>query len=214
MKVSSVVGIVASAAAVVAVAVAVIAVAVTKKAPSPEVVKREFTAYVETLAPAGWLVLVEGRERLVVRDTVKGQLFGNTMLGEFLKIRSDAVIEVEAWADTLYGVRLEPAAWSFAVDPRPKRLSVSAPALEARTPAILTETITVRLVDKSILVNEAKVAESMKAALTARFIEYAASRAGAADTQTKATDGLRNIVMGFLKKADLVAEAVDVTFGR
>jgi len=147
-----------------------------------------------------------------VRDTIKGQLFGETMLGEFLKIRSDAVVEVEAWADTVYGVGLDPAAWSCSLDPGGKRLTIGAPPLAARVPAILTDTITVRVVDRSILVNEAKVAESMKAALTARFVEYAAERAKAPETLENAKACLEELARGFAEKAGLAVDAVNIAF--
>ncbi|MCX7023309.1 MAG: hypothetical protein NT080_01650 [Spirochaetes bacterium] len=213
MKTSTLVAVVSVSAAIVALSAAVIAWIVRPKVPSAETVRRELVAYVSSLSPAGSLGLVEGRERLVIRDTIKGQLFGATKLGEFLRIRSDAVIEVEAWADTFYGVSLAAELWSVAWDPRTRSLAVHAPTLEARVPAVLTDTITVRILDRSILVNEAKVAESMKSALTKRFTEYVGERAAAPDVTAKADAALAGIVRNFADKLGSGAGSVSASVG-
>ncbi|TFG82357.1 MAG: hypothetical protein E4H20_07825 [Spirochaetales bacterium] len=192
---------------------AAIALAVFR-APNPAAIERSFTSYIEGIAQAGKLVLLETRHRLAIRETVPGRLFGDSTVGRFLDIRSDAVIELYAWADLSLAVDfLSPDTWSVHYDPAGGgRLVLAVPPLGMLTPAVLTETIEARAADRSIFLDEARLIENAKRALTTRFVEEASALIDDPDLRLKATAALEAIARSFAESAGIAVATVDVAF--
>ena len=213
MKIRTVIAIMAIAFAVVSISITFIVIFAPQEKQDSEILKQEFNSYIETLAPYGFLDLVKGYEKLLIKDTIKGQVFGSSKLGEFLKIRSDAVIELEAWAETSYGISLSNDLWSIQWKDNKKYLSVNIPGLEARTPAILTDTIRANILDRSILVNEAKVIESMKSGLTESFNLYISEQLSNTEIRMKAEACLYDIIQKFTDKLHIKNIYIDIKIG-
>ncbi len=177
-------------------------------------VERDFLTYVEGLSETGQLVLVQGRERLTVRETAKGQLFGDTTLGDLLRIRSDAVVELSAWAELSWAVDLDdPDRWSVRLNRRDRVLYVATPPLRTRTPALRTETLEARVLDRSIFLDERRMIESVRAALTVRFEEIARKTSEEPSVRDRAASSLSAIALAFCRKFDLPVDRAEVVFG-
>lgn len=177
-------------------------------------VEREFLTYVEGLSETGHLVLVRGRERLTVRETAQGQLFGDTTLGDLLGIRSDAVVELSAWAELSWAVDLaDPDRWSVRLNRKERVLHVASPPLRTLTPALRTETLEARVVDRSIFLDENRMIESVRTALTVRFEEIARTTSEKPEVRSRAASSLSAIALAFCKKFGLPADRVEVVFG-
>ncbi len=177
-------------------------------------VERDFLSYVEGLSETGKLVLAQGRERLVVRETAKGQLFGDTTIGDLLRIRSDAAVELSAWAELSWAVDLtDPARWSVRFNRKDRILYVATPPLRTLTPALRTETLEARVLDRSIFLDEKRMIDSMRAALTVRFEEIARTTSEEPAVRGRAASSLSAISLAFCRKFGLDAERVEVVFG-
>lgn len=177
-------------------------------------VERDFLSYIEGLSETGKLVLVQGRERLVVRETAKGQLFGNTTIGDLLRIRSDAAVELSAWAELSWAVDLtDPTRWSVRFNRKDRILYVATPPLRTLTPALRTETLEARVLDRSIFLDEKRMIDSVRAALTARFEEIARTTSEEPEVRGRAASSLSAIALAFCRKFGLDAERVEVVFG-
>ncbi len=177
-------------------------------------VERDFLSYVEGLSETGRLVLVQGRERLTVRETARGQLFGNTTLGDLLGIRSDAVVELSAWAELSWAVDLaDPDHWSVRLNRKERVLHVASPPLRTLTPALRTETLEARVLDRSIFLDEKRMIDSVRAALTVRFEEIARATSEEPEVRGRAASSLSSIALAFCRKFGLPADRVEVVFG-
>lgn len=177
-------------------------------------VESRFLSYVEGLSETGRLVLVQGRERLTVQESAKGQLFGDTTLGDLLKIRSDAVVELSAWAELSWAVDLsDPGRWSVRVNRGERILNIAAPPLLTLTPALRTETLEARVLNRSIFLDEKKMIDSVRAALTRRFEEIARSTSDRPEVRNRAAASLSAIALAFCRKFNLPADRVEVVFG-
>ncbi|HSV56895.1 MAG TPA: hypothetical protein VLH39_07280 [Magnetospirillaceae bacterium] len=184
------------------------------RAGSRQLVQREFLSYIESLSETGKLVLVEGRERLTVRETARGQLFGNTTVGDLLGIRSDATVELSAWAELSWAVDLQDTAlWSVRLNRRERSLHISAPPLMTLTPALRTETIEARVLDRSIFLNEKHMIDTVRRALTARFEEIARSTSEQPEIRARAASSLSAIALAFSRRFGLAADSAEVVFG-
>lgn len=173
-----------------------------------------FLSYVEGLSETGRLVLVQGRERLTVQESAKGQLFGDTTLGDLLKIRSDAVVELSAWAELSWAVDLsDPGRWSVRVNRGERILNIAAPPLLTLTPALRTETLEARVLNRSIFLDEKKMIDSVRAALTRRFEEIARSTSDRPEVRNRAAASLSAIALAFCRKFKLPADRAEVVFG-
>lgn len=177
-------------------------------------VERDFLSYLEGLSETGKLVLVQGRERLTVRETAKGQLFGDTTLGDLLGIRSDAVVELSAWAELSWAVDLaDPDRWSVRLNRKERVLHVASPPLRTLTPALRTETLEARVVNRSVFLDERRMIDSVRAALTVRFEEIARTTSEESEVRSRAASALSAIALAFCRKFELDAERVEVVFG-
>jgi len=177
-------------------------------------VERSFLSYVEGLSETGKLILVQGRERLTVRETAKGQLFGDTTLGDLLRIRSDAIVELSAWAELSWAVDLsDPARWSVRFNRKERVLHIATPPLETLTPALRTETLEARVLNRSIFLDEKRMIDSVRAALTVRFQETARSTSNEPELRNRAASALSAIALAFCRKFGLDADRVEVVFG-
>ena len=177
-------------------------------------VEREFLSYVEGLSETGHLILVRGRERLTVRESAKGQLFGDTTLGDLLRIRSDAVVELSAWAELSWAVDLaDPERWSVRLNRKERVLHVASPPLRTLTPALRTETLEARVVNRSVCLDEKRMIDSVRAALTGRFEEIARTTSEEPEVRGRAAASLSAIALAFCKKFGLPADRVEVVFG-
>jgi len=184
------------------------------KAPEPLVVETSFQNYIEGMAIAGKIVLVEARERVVVSHTTPGLLFGDTTVGRFLGIRSDATIEASAWADIafiidLYGTET----WSVRYDPAEGgSLAIAAPPISMLTPAIHTDTIEIRTTERSIFLDEQRLEDSALRGLTSRFVEAASGMLDNLELRAEAVAGIESIAMSFAVNAGFPLRQVDVSF--
>lgn len=182
--------------------------------PSLKRVEQNFFTYVEGLSESGKLVLVEGRERLVVRETAKGQLFGDTTLGDLLRIRSDAQVELSAWAELSWAVDLSDASrWFLRWNRKDRALYIGAPPLHTLTPALRTETLEARVLDRSIFLDERRMIDSVRTALTRRFEEIAQRTSEEPEIRARAASALSSIALAFCRKFNLDVDSVEVVFG-
>jgi hypothetical protein len=180
---------------------------------SPKRVEQSFLTYIEGLAETGKLVLMQGRELLTVRESAKGQLFGDTTLGDLLHIRSDAVVELSAWAELSWAVDLaDVSRWSLRRNKKNRALYITAPPLQTLTPALRTETLEARILDRSIFLDEKKMVESVRYALTGRFEEIARATSQDPGIRAKAAEALSSIALAFCGKFDLDVDRVEIVF--
>jgi hypothetical protein len=186
----------------------------SNRALSPNRVEKNFLTYIEGLSETGKLVLVQGRERLTAQESAKGQLFGNTTVGDLLHIRSDAVVELSAWAELSWAVDLaDTEKWSLRWNKRDRALYISAPPLQALTPALRTETMEARVLNRSIFLDEKRMLESVQSALTLRFEEIARATAEKPEIRERAASALKAIALAFSEKFGLGVNRVEVVFG-
>jgi len=184
------------------------------RASSSKQVEQKFFTYIEGLSETGKLVLLQGRERLTIQESAKGQLFGNTTLGDLLRIRSDAMVELSAWAELSWAFDLtDTSRWSLRWNKRDRAHYVAAPPLQALTPALRTETLEARVLNRSIFLDEKRMIESVRAALTRRFEEIAQKTAEESDIRTRAASALSSITLAFSRKFALGVDRVEVIFG-
>ena len=177
-------------------------------------VEQNFFSYVEGLSETGYLVLTQGRERLTVRESAKGQLFGDTRLGDLLNIRSDATVELSAWAELSWAVDLsDTTRWSLRWNRDAGTLFVAAPPLQTLTPALRTETLEARVLDRSIFLSEKKMIESVRSELTRRFEEMARKTSEEPDVRSRAASALSAIALAFSRKYGMGIDSVEVVFG-
>ncbi|MBN2875514.1 MAG: hypothetical protein JXM71_10510 [Spirochaetales bacterium] len=184
------------------------------RGPDPLEVQTSLRSYVESMAIAGKIVLVEARDRVSIRQTTPGLLFGDTSFGRFLGIRSDATVEASAWADVAYVIDLYATeAWSIRYDAADGgSLAVAAPPLGMLTPAIHTDTIEITTTDRSIFLDERQLESSALAGLTARFVEAASAMLDEPELRSKATAALEAVVRTFAETNGIPLERVDVAF--
>ena len=182
--------------------------------PDPAAVESSFRTYVESLAVSGKIVLVEARNRLVISQTTPGFLFGDTSIGRMLGIRSDATIEASAWADVAYVVDLNATeTWSVRYDPADGgTLAVAAPPLGMLTPSILTDTIEIKTVDRSLFLDESRLEDSALRGLTARFVEAASRMLDEQELRDKAVAAIDAMVRKFSSSSGFPLQRVDVAF--
>lgn len=182
--------------------------------PDPLVVEQSFRSYVQSLAKAGKIVIVEAREQLLISSTTPRLLFGDNAVGRFLGIRADATIEASAWADISYCIDLvHGESWSVRYDPDAGgTLWFSSPSLSMLTPAIQTETIEIRTTERSILLDERRLEEDALRGLTARFVEAASARLEDPELRLKAIEALKDIIFLFGSKGGVPVERVDISF--
>ncbi|PKL10053.1 MAG: hypothetical protein CVV51_00685 [Spirochaetae bacterium HGW-Spirochaetae-7] len=184
------------------------------KRPDPLVVQDTLKSYVEGMAKAGKIVLVEARQRLELRETTPGLLFGDSAIGRFLGIRSDATVEASAWADLSFVVDLNSTeGWSARYVPVDGgSLSFAAPPLSMLTPAVHTDTIRIQTTDRSILLDESRLEEVALRGLTARFVESASSMLDDPELRSKASAALEAILRAFAVKGAIPVARVDIAF--
>jgi hypothetical protein len=182
--------------------------------PDRAEVERSFTSYLSGIAEAGYLVLVEAKHELYLRDVVAGRLFGDGAVGRFLNIRSDAVIELSAWADLYFVVDLSRAElWSLRYDPAAGgRLILALPPLSFLTPALRSDTIQARAADRSLFLNEATLIDSAKRALSARFVEAASAMLDDPELRAKAASSLQGLAKAFAEKTGVPIARVEPSF--
>ncbi|OHD25823.1 MAG: hypothetical protein A2Y38_05045 [Spirochaetes bacterium GWB1_59_5] len=180
----------------------------------PLVVQTSFRSYIEGVAIAGKIVLVEARERIVISQTTPGLLFGDTKVGRFLGIRSDATIEASAWADLAFVVDLYGAeTWSVRYNQAEGgSLAIAAPPISMLTPAIHTDTIEIQTTERSIFLDEQRLEDSALRGLTARFIEAASSMLDDSGLRAKAAAGIEAMAKTFAASSGFPLERVDVVF--
>lgn len=180
--------------------------------PAPAELQRSFNSYLSALSEAGYLVLVEARHELVLRDQVAGRLFGDSTVGRLLNLRSDAVIELSAYADLFFCVDLR-APWSARYDPKGGgRLSLAMPPLGFLPPALRSDSVRARAAERSIFLNEKELIDAAKAALSTRFVEAASVLCDDEAIRSKAADALRSLAAAFAKKAGVKLASVDLAF--
>lgn len=184
------------------------------KAPEPLAVETSFRNYVEGMAIAGKIVLVEARERVVVSRTTPGLLFGDTTVGRFLGIRSDATIEASAWADIAYIIDLNGTeTWSARYDPAGGgSLAIAAPPISMLTPAIHTDTIEIRTIERSIFLDEKRLEDSALRGLTSRFVEAASGMLDNPELRAKAVASVESMARLFAEHAGFPIQHVTVSF--
>ncbi|PKL23212.1 MAG: hypothetical protein CVV47_16055 [Spirochaetae bacterium HGW-Spirochaetae-3] len=182
--------------------------------PTPIAVETSFRSYVEGMAVSGKIVLVEARERVVIRQTTPGLLFGDTSIGRLLGIRSDATIEASAWADIAFVIDLYATeSWSARYDPtNGGSLSVAAPPIGMLTPAIHTETIEIAATARSIFLDERRLEDSALRDLTARFVEAASAMIDDPELRAKARASVEAVARSFATAAGFPVASVDVSF--
>lgn len=180
--------------------------------PAPAEVQRSFNSYLSALSEAGYLVLAEARHELVLRDQVAGRLFGDSAVGRLLNLRSDAVIELSAYADLFFCVDLR-APWSARYDPKGGgKLSLAMPPLGFLPPALRSDSVRARAAERSIFLNEKELIDAAKAALSTRFVEAASALCEDEAIRSKAADALRSLAAEFAKKAGVKLASVDLAF--
>lgn len=182
--------------------------------PDPLVVEQSFRSYVQSLAKAGKIVLVESREQLIISSTTPALLFGDNAVGRFLGIRSDATVEASAWADISYCIDLMNAeSWSVRYsDIDGGTLWFAAPSLAMLTPAVQTDTIEIRTTERSILLDERKLEGAALRGLTSRFVEAASSRLQDPELRAKAVEALKDMIYLFGSKGGVPVERIDIAF--
>ncbi len=182
--------------------------------PDPAAVASSFTTYIEGLAVSGKIVLVEARERISIHQTTPGFLFGDTSFGRFLGIRSDATIEASAWADIAYIIDLHGSqTWSVRYDPaRGGLLTVAAPPIAMLTPSILTETIEIKTVERSLFLDETRLKDSVLRSMTTRFVEAASRGIDEPLLREKAAAAIEAMARKFADNFKFKVERVEVNF--
>ncbi|MBN1519140.1 MAG: hypothetical protein JW923_03530 [Spirochaetales bacterium] len=177
-------------------------------------VERNFLSFVEDRLEAGALVLIKTRQRVSIQETVPGRLFGDSALGQFLNIRSDAVIELSAWADLAFVVDFKTAEpWSLHYSGAGQgTLYIAAPPLTLLTPAVLTDSVEARASDRSIFLDEDKLLDDARASLTLRFTEAATALLDDPALRREAADALKALAEDFARRAGLKLGTVDVVF--
>lgn len=182
--------------------------------PDPLVVEQSFRSYVQSLAKAGKIVLVEAREQLIITSTTPRLLFGDNAVGRFLGIRADATIEATAWADLSYCIDLLHAeSWSVRYDPADGgTMWFAAPSLSMLTPAVHTDTIEIRTTERSILLDERRLEEAALRGLTARFVEVASARLQDPELRAMAVEALKDIIHLFGAKGGVPVDRIDIDF--
>jgi len=182
--------------------------------PEPVAVETTLRSYVEGMAIAGKIVLVEARDKVVITQTTPGFLFGDTSVGRFLGIRSDATIQATAWADIAFVIDLYATeSWSLRYNPMEGGvLSVAAPPISMLTPAIHTDTIEISTIDRSIFLDEKRLESRVLAGLTARFVEAAAAMIDDQELRGKAVASLEALVRAFLAQGGVPVSRVDISF--
>jgi len=186
----------------------------TARRPEPAVIEASIRSYIQGLSNAGKLVLVEARERIQIRETTPGQLFGDSPLGRLLGIRSDATVETSAWADLAFVVDFyAPEAWSVSYrHDDGGSVIFAAPPLAMLTPAILSETIEIRTVERSFLLDKTRLEAAALRGLTARFVEAASAMIDDPALRGRAADALTEMVRAFADKTGLELQRVEVAF--
>lgn len=182
--------------------------------PDPAKVESSVKTYIEGMASSGKIVLVEARKRVAIEQTTPGYLFGDTTIGRFLGIRSDATVSASAWADLAYVIDLGgPERWSVRYE-REKGgvIRVAAPPISMLTPAIHTDTIELRTTERSLFLDERLLEGKLLASLTTRFVEAASASIDEPELRSKARDALEALVRAFLDKAGVPAARIDVGF--
>jgi len=182
--------------------------------PDRAEVERSFSSYLSGIAEAGYLVLVEAKHELYLRDVVAGRLFGDGAVGRFLDIRSDAVIELSAWADLYFVVDLSRTElWSLRYEPASGgRLILALPPLSFLTPALRSDTIQARAANRSLFLNEATLIDSAKRALSARFVEAASAMLDDPELRAKAASALQGLAKAFADKTGVPIARVETSF--
>jgi len=177
-------------------------------------VERSFTVYIEEVARAGKIVLVEARKRLVIRETTPGRLFGDSDVGLFLNLRSDAIVDASAWAELSFAVDLaDGAGWSVDYTRADGgRLAIAAPPLGMLTPAILTDTVEVTVADRSIFLDEDRLVDNARRGLTERFIEAASAMLDDPGIREEAAGALADLGRIFAAELGVPAAVIDVHF--
>ncbi len=183
-------------------------------APLAPAVESSFSSYVEGLSATGKIVVVEAGERLEIRRTTPGLLFGDTTVGRLLGVRSDATVEASAWADLSFIIDLNATeAWSVRYDPAEGgRLSVAAPPIAMLTPAIHTDTISIVTTDRSVFLDERLLEARAMRDLTARFVEAASAMLDEPELREKAAAAIEDIARSFSRTAGFPLASVDVSF--
>jgi len=184
------------------------------KRPDPLVVQETIKSYVQGMATAGKLVLVEAQQQLELSETTPGLLFGDNTFGRFLGIRSDATVEASAWADLSFVVDLySTEKWSVSYDPVDGGLlAFAAPPLSMLTPAVHTDTIRIQTTDRSILLDETRLEAAALRGLTARFVEAASSMIDDPELRSKASTALEAILRAFTAQGSVPVARVDISF--
>jgi hypothetical protein len=184
------------------------------KGPDPVAVESSFRTYVESMAVSGKIVLVEARQRVVINQTTPGFLFGDTAVGRLLGIRSDATVEASAWADVAYVIDLYATeAWSVRYDPAEGgKLTVAAPPIAMLTPSILTDTIEIKTVDRSLFLDESRLEDSALRGMTARFVEAASKMLDEPELREKAVVAVETMLRKFSASSGFPLERVEVFF--
>jgi hypothetical protein len=184
------------------------------KAPEPLAVETSFRTYIEGMAVAGKIVLVEARERILISQTTPGLLFGDTTVGRFLGIRSDATIEASAWADIAFVIDLYGTeTWSARYNPAEGgSLAIAAPPISMLTPAIHTDTIEIRTTERSIFLYEQRLEDNALRGFTSRFIEAASGMLDDPELRAKAVAGIESMARAFAENAGFPLLQVDVSF--
>lgn len=182
--------------------------------PTPAAVETSFRSYVEGMAVSGKIVLVEARERVVIRQTTPGLLFGDTTVGRLLGIRSDATIEASAWADIAFVIDLYATeSWSARYDPAAGgRLTIAAPPIGMLTPAVHTETIEIAATARSFFLDERRLEDAALRDLTARFVEAASGMLDDPELRAKARAAVEAVARSFASGAGFPLATVDVSF--
>lgn len=182
--------------------------------PNPEAVQQEIRVYIESMAVAGKIVLVETRDQLVVSQTTPGLLFGNSEIGRFFGLRSDATIEASAWADTAYAIDLYATEhWSIRYNPAGGgTLYVAAPPLIMLPPSIHTDTIAIKTVNRSLFLDETRLEEMALRGLSARFVEAAAAAIDSPELRQKAAGALEALVRLFTDRTGIELARIDIVF--
>lgn len=184
------------------------------KGPDPIEVETSFRSYIEGMSVAGKIVLVEARERIVISQTTPGLLFGDTVVGRFLGIRSDATIEASAWADFAFVIDLySTETWMARYNPaQGGSLTIAAPPISLLTPAIHTDTIEIKTTERSIFLDEQKLEDSALRGLTARFVEAASDILDDPELRSKAVASIESIARTCAVNAKFPLQRVDVSF--
>jgi hypothetical protein len=182
--------------------------------PDHVAVETSLHSYVEGMAMSGKIVLVEARDKVVISKTTPGFLFGDTTIGRFLGIRSDATIQASAWADIAYVIDLYTTeSWSVRYNPmNGGTLAMAAPPISMLTPAIHTDTIEITTIDRSIFLDERQLEKEALASLTSHFVEAASAMLKEPVLQDKASAALESLVRAFLAREKIPVSSVDISF--